>query len=104
MDAAIQMRVKLKGPPKAVQSRSLPAIQDLDPREQGYMMGYSEGFTQAQVDCEARLQQQIKTSRAQWDAVTKMLNQFPHAMAQKFREQLVELAFSAVRKILAATS
>ncbi len=95
--------VKLKGAPKAVRTRSLTSLQEMDTRELGFMQGYSEGLAKAQVDSQVQLEAKIKASRAHWDAVAKSLNQFPRGVAQKYREQMIELAFGAVRKILAAT-
>lgn len=110
--------LKLQNPPRTVKARWLaldepipePVVVPLLPPappapsfEDGYEKGYREAQTQAQAELEVEVQKRIQSARGHWDVITQKLNEFPTAVVQQLREQLVTLAFSAVHKVLAST-
>jgi flagellar assembly protein FliH len=97
------MQIQLRSAPKKLSARWLPALQEVTPYDRGFTKGYADGLAQAQEDCRRELEQRIKTSRDHWDSVTRALNAIPTELILKLREQLVNIAFATVRKILAAT-
>ena len=96
-------KVRLQFSPQRVRTRSLPSLHELSPYDQGLARGYSDGMEKAQAECKQEMEERIAASRAGWDAVAHSLNSIPKEMIQRLQEQLVSLAFSAARKILAAT-
>lgn len=86
-----------------LKARWLPAIQDLTPHEQGFAKGYYDGRLKAEADCKKEMEERIQESRSHWNAIAKSLNSIPRNMIQKLREDMITMAFEAVRKILVAT-
>jgi len=99
----ISRTVKLQKLPARIHARWLPPLQDTSPYDQGFARGYGEGWKKAQEDARRELEERVRVSRAHWDAVAQSVQALPGGLIQKLREQLVQLAFAAVKRILAAT-
>ena len=95
--------IKLQHVPKKINARRLPSLHELSSHDQAYTRGYREGWEKAQADCKLEMEKRIAASRARWDAAVHSLNSLPGNIIKKLRDQLVSLAFNAVRKILLAT-
>lgn len=89
--------------PRKIRARQLPSLAEMPAREQAVAQGYIEGWTKAYAECRKEMEERIQVSRAHWDAVARSLNALPSEVVLRLQEQLVDLAFSTVRKILAAT-
>jgi flagellar biosynthesis/type III secretory pathway protein FliH len=88
---------------KGVKARWLTPLTELTPYDQGFAKGYSDGWKKAEGECRQALEEKIKASRSHWDQLAKSLNFIPRTLIEKFREQLIHLAFESVRKILLIT-
>lgn len=103
--------IKLRAPPRILSSRWLSPEEvpeeKIPSREEAYQegskTGYKDGWEKAQLDCKKELEQHIQEFHTQWDVLFLSLNSFPRDLAQQLREQLVTLAFVAIKKLLAAT-
>jgi flagellar assembly protein FliH len=101
--SATGVKFELPKEPNKLKARWLPAIQDLTPHEQGFAKGYHDGRMKAEADCKKEMEERIQESRNHWNAIAKALNNVPRSMIQKLRDDMITMAFEAIRKILAAT-
>jgi flagellar biosynthesis/type III secretory pathway protein FliH len=95
--------IHLPGPVKAVRARLITPIDGMDPYEEGFARGYSDGRKMAETECRKKFDDEYQKSRTRWDEAVKNLDVIPRELVEKLREQLVSLAFECVQKILAAS-
>lgn len=95
--------IQLEAQPQKIHVRHLLPLAEMPAREQAVAQGYIEGWTRAYAECRKETEERISASRGHWDAVTRSLNALPSEVILRLQDQLVELAFGAVRKMLAAT-
>ncbi|MBI4023671.1 MAG: hypothetical protein HY360_01735 [Verrucomicrobia bacterium] len=96
-------KIKLQIAPRKLHARWLPSLYELSPYDEAFAKGYNDGLEKARADCQREMEDRLKASRAHWDGIARSLSSVPREIIQRLREQLISLAFSAVRKLLLAT-